>query len=339
MADKEPEEAREGDEGGSQGTGRGRGRSGPGGTSTSGKSSVLALEKTSTDVQQTETLKNLFVLYFSILKHQGKSPLLPSALEGISQFAHYINVDFFRDLLAVLRRLIVDQQEIDAAKADDDEEDKHVGPDAVGQSVRTRTRLLAIVTAFELLSGQGEAINIDLNDFITALFALLRPISLDTGIEDPPLVSTSTIKATARPLKPGQKPPKAVVQLLSTSDLLFRSLHAIFFSRHTASSVPPPWRAAAFAKRLSECALLMPPITAQKAIGFVRALMSRDSKLEGLLDTEERRADGVYRAEMDDPQLCNPFSTSLWELEDICRAHWDRQVRHEAGLLRDGRVV
>ena len=284
-------------------------------------------------------MKNLFVLYFSILKHYGKTPLLPSALEGITQFAHYINVDFFRDLLAVLRRLIVDQQEPEVAKTDNEEDEKHLGPEPVGQSVRTRTRLLAIVTAFELLSGQGEAINIDLNDFITALFALLRSISLDTGMEDPPLISTSTIKATARPLKPGQKPPKAVVQLLTTSDLLFRSLHAIFFSRHTASSVPPPWRAAAFAKRLSECALLMPAISAQKAIGFVRALLSRDSKLEGLLDTEERRADGVYRADMDDPQLCNPFSTSLWELEDLSRAHWDRQVRHEAGLLKDGKVA
>ena len=76
-----------------------------------------------------------------------------------------------------------------------------------------------------------------------------------------------------------------------------------------------------------------------KGCTFVRALMSRDSKLEGLLDTEERRADGVYKGDMDDPQLCNPFSTSLWELEDLGRCHWDREVRHEASLLKEGRVV
>jgi len=286
------------------------------------------------------------VLYFSILKHQGRSPLLPSALEGISQFAHFINIDFFRDLLAVLRRIVIDQQELDAGRFvkpgvanDAEEEDAQIELDPVGASVRTRTRLLAIVTAFELLSGQGEALNIDLNDFITALFALLRPLSLDTGIEDPPLRSASLPAKPARPLQAGRKPPKAVVQLLTTSDLLFRCLHAIFFARHTASSSPPPWRAAAFAKRLTECALFMPPDTAKQSITFVRALMSRDSKLEGLLDTEERRADGVYKGDMDDPQLCNPFSTSLWELEDLGRCHWDREVRHEASLLKEGRVV
>ena len=96
-------------------------------------------------VQQTETLKNLFVLYFSILKSPMRSPLLAAALEGISRFAHLVNIDFFRDLLAVLRKVIADQFQ--------DEDD--AGGDPVGAGQRIRIRLLGIVTAFDLLSGQG----------------------------------------------------------------------------------------------------------------------------------------------------------------------------------------
>jgi nucleolar complex protein 3 len=283
------------------------------------------------------------VLYFSVLKHPGRTPLLPTALEGITQFAHFINVDFFRDLLAVLRRIIFDHPESSTTAPDDEEqpEEDPAALDPVGASVRTRTRLLAIVTAFELLSGQGEAINIDLNDFISALFALLRPLSLDTGLEDPPLVTTATIPTSqlARPLQVGRAPPKQPVAALSTADMLFRCLHAVFFSRHISAANAPPWRAAAFSKRLSECALFLPPLTAKRALTFVRQLMSKDPKLEGMLNTEERRFDGVYKPEMDDPQLCNPFATSLWELQDLSTSHWDGEVRHEAGLLRDGRVV
>jgi len=109
--------------------------------------------------QQTETLKNLFVLYFSILKHPTRSPLLPSAFEGISHFAHLINLDFFRDLLAVLRRVINDDAGVDGL-----EQQAEVSDDPVGAGQRVRLRLLAIVTAFDLLSGQGDTICLKLFD-------------------------------------------------------------------------------------------------------------------------------------------------------------------------------
>ena len=126
------------------------------------------------------------MLYFSILKHPGRSPLLAVALEGISAFAHLINLDFFRDLLSVLRGLIVDDSQDEGS----------------ARGVDVRTRLQAVVTAFDLLSGQGEqrldnlaypllvfptseistkylhageALTMDLDTFINALFALLHP--------------------------------------------------------------------------------------------------------------------------------------------------------------------
>lgn len=279
------------------------------------------------------------MLYFSILKHPGRSPLLAAALSGISHFAHFINVDFFRDLLIVLRRIIVEQDEPEADDEDEGEADAAVKVDTIGSGERVRIRLLGIVTAFELLSGQGEALNIDLNDFINALFALLRPLALDTSIEDPPYTSTATApKQAARPLINGRAPPKVAVQTQSTASLLFRCLHAIFFSRHSHAT-SPPWRTAAFAKRLVECSLSFPPATSRQAIEFTRSLMAREPKLEGMLDTEERMFDGVYKPEMDDPQLINTFATSFYEVDILATRHWDKAVRAEAAKLREGNSV
>ena len=99
-------------------------------------------------LQQTETLKLLFVLYFRILKNDKPTPLLPAALQGISRFAHLVNIDFFKDLMLVLKELTSREA---SQGADDDvadwEHQSHI------QDVQHQ--LLCIVTAFELLSGQG----------------------------------------------------------------------------------------------------------------------------------------------------------------------------------------
>lgn len=282
---------------------------------------------------QTETLKNLFVLYFSILKFPGRSSLLPAALEGLCHFTHLINVDFFRDLLQVLRQIIKDRKSNDDDDADADD------LDPVGAGQRVRIRMLGIVTAFDLLSGQGEALNIDLGDFVDELYALLRPLALDTGIEDPPLLTAATAAAAAQQKKAGAAKATAERQpahTLSTSALLFRCLESIFFPRWGRI---PPLRAAAFGKRLCECALTFPPATARDALQFVRRLASKEPKLANLLDTEERTFDGVYRPEIDDPQLSNPFTSSLYELETLSQKHWEHKVRGEAKRLRDAHFV
>lgn len=93
-------------------------------------------------IQRTETLKIVFALYFRIVKLDHTSALLGPALEGLARFAHLINVDFFRDLLDNLKMLI----ERSTYAAD---ESKSIKP------LNTRQQLLCVVTAFELLSGQG----------------------------------------------------------------------------------------------------------------------------------------------------------------------------------------
>jgi nucleolar complex protein 3 len=83
-------------------------------------------------------------LYFRILKNPTPSRLLPSALSGISKFAHLVNIDFFKDLMKTLKEIIQKEEDLAANVAEP--------IDALEGMSR---RLMCIVTAFELLSGQG----------------------------------------------------------------------------------------------------------------------------------------------------------------------------------------
>jgi nucleolar complex protein 3 len=68
------------------------------------------------------------------------------------------------------------------------------------------------------------------------------------------------------------------------------------------------------------------------ALEFVGGLVAKDSKLEALLTTDDRTFNGVYRPDIDDPQLCNALGTSFWELQAL-RRHYDHRVRAEASKL------
>ena len=87
-------------------------------------------------------------MYFRILKNPAPTPLLPAALTGISTFAHMINVDFFKDLLQVLKDLISMEESIP-------QDGGIESPTPIPMLELVSRRLMCIVTAFELLSGQG----------------------------------------------------------------------------------------------------------------------------------------------------------------------------------------
>ncbi len=113
------------------------------------------------------------------------------------------------------------------------------------------------------------------------------------------------------------------------SHLLFRALHLAFAPRASV----PPWRAAAFAKRLLTAALHWPGSVALRALEFIAKLVAREPRLEALLSTEDRTVDGVYRPDVEDPQLSNPFATSAYELHLLQTVHVDARVREAAANL------
>ncbi|KAI5982438.1 nucleolar complex-associated protein-domain-containing protein [Pisolithus albus] len=259
----------------------------------------------------TETLKLLFVLYFRILKNPHPTPLLPAALRGISKFAHLVNVDFFKDLMQVLRGLIV-------RESTDEDDPESLDWDTARNAADILNRLLCIVTAFELLSGQGEALNIDLSDFVKHLYAIILPISLLPQINDPPPTKFTSNLRISKPE--------------SIADMLFRALN-IVFSPRTSGGTVIPWRSAAFAKRLLIASINWPPNITLRALEFIEALVAKDPKLEALLSTEDRSADGVYLPQIDDPQLSRPFGTSFFELLLLQQHHYDSGVREAAQRL------
>ncbi|KAG7218019.1 hypothetical protein INR49_020682 [Caranx melampygus] len=97
----------------------------------------------------TETLNIVFLIYFRILKKAQKSVLLPAVLEGLANFAHLINLEFFDDLLNVLQNLIR------------------------SRDLTNRESLHCIQTVFTILSGQGDVLNIDPLTFYTELYRML----------------------------------------------------------------------------------------------------------------------------------------------------------------------
>ncbi|EJD53042.1 nucleolar complex-associated protein 3 [Auricularia subglabra TFB-10046 SS5] len=263
----------------------------------------------------TETLKLLFALYFRILKNPRRTLLLAPALRGISKFAHLVNIDFFRDLLKVLQEHIASGEQ--AFEEDAGEEDGRQAEDRR----ELQYRLQCIVTAFELLSGQGEAITIDLEDFVTHLYKLIPTLALCPSLEAP---------LDERGASSG---PNAA----SLSTMMLRALTLALAPRGapSGSAHASPTRTAAFVKRLLTTSLSLPSTTAQKTLAFVRTLVAQDPRLDALFSTEERCANGRYRPDLDDPQLSCPWSTSAWECVTLCQKHWDTKVRKEATLLAD----
>jgi len=174
-------------------------------------------------------------------------------------------------------------------------------------------RLMCIVTAFELLSGQGEALNIDLSEFVAMLYANLMTVTLASG-----------------EIKSIQFDKRGNANVI---DLLFRALDLVFVPRASAgvsAAVPP-----AFAKRLLSASLHWTSTSAiLRSLELVKSMVARHPKVEAMLSTEDRISNGVYRPDVDDPQLCQPFETAFWELH-VLRKHWDPSVREEAVKLLD----
>jgi nucleolar complex protein 3 len=86
--------------------------------------------------------------------------LLPAALEGIAKYAHLVSIDFFRDLMRVLKDLVTRVPHAHpAGRGDEDDDDddapREISHGPAAQAENARHQLSCILTAYELLSGQG----------------------------------------------------------------------------------------------------------------------------------------------------------------------------------------
>jgi len=104
----------------------------------------------------TETLKVVFQIYFRVLKNMKSSPVLQEVLKGLGKFSHLISIDFFSDLMKVLK-LSIENNFMDLP-----------------------TSLQCIICAYQVIIGQGEsALELDLRDFTLQLYRLLPSLLLE----------------------------------------------------------------------------------------------------------------------------------------------------------------
>jgi nucleolar complex protein 3 len=173
----------------------------------------------------------------------------------------------------------------------------------------------------------GEALSLDLGDFIQGLYGLLLPLGLDPNIETIPQSASKT-------------------QARSTAELLFRALELGLNNRsyrgsgsssssklNAGSGSAPAGRCAAFSRRLLGCALAWPGTSAARAVHFVRGLIARDRRLLVLLDADEAATDGVWRPEIEDPDLANALAGPAWEVRVLGEKHVDERVRAAVAQL------
>ncbi|KAJ6668906.1 hypothetical protein lerEdw1_007715 [Lerista edwardsae] len=223
----------------------------------------------------TETLNIVFLTYFRILKKAQKSPLLPAVLEGLAKFAHLINLEFFDDLLLVLHSLIE------------------------SGVLSHRESLHCILSAFHILSGQGDVLNIDPLKFYTHLYKTLFTLHAGATNEDVAIV--------------------------------LQCLDVMLTKRRKQVSQQ---RALAFIKRLSTLALHVLPNSSIGILATNRTLMHTFPKTDLLLDNESQGS-GLYLPELEEPEYCNAQNTVLWELHTL-RRHYHPVVQKLAAHLLAG---
>jgi hypothetical protein len=72
-------------------------------------------------------------------------------------------------------------------------------------------------------------------------------------------------------------------------------------------------------------ALTSPSNSAIAYISSVRAAIKRFPVLVRFLEEDGRASTGTFNAFLDDPDMCNPFSTSLWEFS-LLKSHYHPSV-------------
>jgi nucleolar complex protein 3 len=73
-------------------------------------------------------------------------------------------------------------------------------------------------------------------------------------------------------------------------------------------------RIAAFIKRIALLSMSTPPNASLSCLAKIQDSLQKFPRLDSLLDEDGRVATGIYDPFLDDPNMCNPFATNLWEL-------------------------
>lgn len=119
----------------------------------------------------TQILSQIFSIYFRVLKmavqeldnldrFQNYTSVLTPVLEGLAQFAHLINIDFFEDVFNILHKLLI------------------------SDALTERQNFHCLITIFIILTGHGTVLNTDPQRFYAHFYRILPSIDLNAEEKD-----------------------------------------------------------------------------------------------------------------------------------------------------------
>ncbi|KAJ8923990.1 hypothetical protein NQ315_006766 [Exocentrus adspersus] len=212
-------------------------------------------------------------------KNSNNTKVLGVCLEGLAKFAHCINLDFYVDLVNVLDNLLKE--------------------DWLGY----REQLHCVQTVFAILSGQGEALNIDPSRFYNNLYKYL----LTTG---------------------ATKKSDHILVLLKTLDSALLKRRKKITNKRTIG----------FVKRLATLSLQLLHNESLGCLGVIRNIMQLNRSVDILLDLDASVGEGKFQAEIDDPEYSNASSTALYEMVLLTR-HYHPIVNKFARNIASGAIA
>lgn len=143
-----------------------------------------------------------------------------------------------------------------------------------------REQLHCIQTVFAILSGQGEALNLDPTRFYNSLYKDL-------------LTTNASLK----------KSDHILILLQTLNDALIKRRKKITNKRTIG-----------FIKRLATLSLQLLHDGSLGCLGIIRNVMQLNRSVDVLLDLDTSVGEGKFQAEIDDPEYANASSTALYEM-------------------------
>ncbi|XP_066263007.1 nucleolar complex protein 3 [Euwallacea similis] len=225
---------------------------------------------------QTEIMKIIFNIYFRILKNSENRKMLSVCLEGLTKFAHCINLEYYVDIVNVLSHLLKQ--------------------DWLGY----REQLHCIQTIFIMLSGQGEAINIDPTRFYVNLYR--------------DLLTTHS----------GKTHKNSIIVLKTLIDALIKRRKKIT-NKRTIN----------FVKKLATFSLQLLHNGSLGCLGLIKTLMQLNRSIDILLDLDSSGGEGKFQPEIEDPEYANASNSALFETVLLSR-HYHPVVRKISRNIASG---
>uniref|UniRef100_A0A1I8A8J8 NOC3-like protein n=1 Tax=Steinernema glaseri TaxID=37863 RepID=A0A1I8A8J8_9BILA len=223
----------------------------------------------------TDTMNHVFMTYFRVLKRMPTAALLDPVLEGLSKFAHLLNIEFFTDIISCLEDLI---------------DQKHL---------RVTDAIHCVHTVFVILSGEGQALNIDPFRFYKTMYRLLTDL-------------------------PFQKKEDQERQV----ELVVRTLDRMINARRKQISL---LRVAAFVKRILAVGFMMNTRCHIAFLAAIRNYFVAHPRLSSLVDDEQEViTNGIFRPDMEDPDCSNALSTTIIPELQKLQKHKEKLVQQFA---------